>query len=146
MAIVDISPQEAQRPYLQGGEFGPGLTHEADVEVWQFEYPATERPCPYGKEKLWVAENPENNRHAYLGISVTLPNGERHFLDKWVRGSALKRTLLQCGVNVTAKQGGGFQFDDSAVNGMKLGGIVLSDPTERDGEMRTGFINSILSR
>lgn len=145
MAIVDISPSEAQRPYLQAGEYGPGLEHEADTDIWVFEYPATERPCPFNKEKAWVAEDPTNHRHAFVGIRIVTQNGDRFFVDKWIRGAGLKKFLLQAGVPITDKPGGGFQFNDDDVV-RKLAGVVMSEPSEYQGEMRNGFVNSVLSK
>ena len=146
MAIIEISTEEAQRPYLMGGEYGSGLTHEADVELWKFEYPAVERTCPFTKERAWKDEDPENRHHAYFGITVVTPNGDKHYLDIWKRGSQLKKTLLQCGVVPTSLPGGGFQFDSEDVAPRKLGGVRMGDPREFEGEMRNGFVNAILSR
>lgn len=63
MSLVSISNQASNRPYLkQGGEYGPGRAHEADVECTSFDFctgegegPAYDRNCtddkaaPYAK-------------------------------------------------------------------------------------------------
>ena len=45
MPLVSIAPSSADRPYLKtGGEYGPGRTHESDVELVSFECPSEKGP------------------------------------------------------------------------------------------------------
>jgi hypothetical protein len=149
MAIVEISQENSpETPYLKGGQYGPGLENEADVELWRFEFPAVERACPFKKEQAWILENPTKHAHAYFGFSVVTRDGNKHYVDRWVRNDRkrLRKALLEVGATVADGANGSIQFDTDDVAPRKLGGLEMGEAREYEGEMRTGFINKVLGK
>lgn len=134
--IIHIADEEAQNPYLNAGDYGTGLDNEADVQLMRFEFPATERPCPWDKE----------GRNAFFGFTVVTADGNKHFVDHWVKPSALKKTLLALGVELSPDpQGAGFSFPENFAP-MPVVGLRMGDAREYNGEMRTGRVRQILGR
>ena len=67
MAIVELHPDAQKRPYLRDGQYGPGLTLNADCQVVDYQFPADETPG-------WDVENREN-REDWCFIRIRVKSG-----------------------------------------------------------------------
>ena len=137
MSIVEIKPGDMKQfTVLEGGQYGSGLQHEADVELTKFQFPATEKNLPgYDKEGK---EGP----HAYFLVRTVLPNGKdalsRCHIDNMDK---LKLALAAIGVEVADTPDGGIAFDGDDVAPRKLGGVEVKDAREgKDGVMYNGDV------
>lgn len=143
MAIVNVNPKMDKRRILeQGGQYGQGLQHQADVELTNFESPNEEgkldRMPPFDKDG-------EEGPYWYLNIKVATPDGKRTFVQEWQRSRQLRTTLQVIGVPVTDNPDGTFTFDDSQVAPRKLGGIEVEAPRETpDGRRFGGRVKQII--
>jgi len=54
--VIEIHPDAPKSSYLRGGEYGPGLFHEADCEIIDYQNPADETPR-WDKEKKEKVED-----------------------------------------------------------------------------------------
>ena len=140
MAIVQIDPEASRYPVLdEAGLYGHGLTHEADVELSRFEWPAAERMPAYDKDG-------KKGPYAYFGFVVNSPTKGKVFVDHWEpiaanSGSKAQQLLLDLGV-IT---GDSLQFDDSTVAPRKLAGIEMGDPRKgNDGRLFSGRVLRVI--
>lgn len=123
MAIVKLNPDAQKRIFLRGGQYGPGMSHPAECEITDYQFPADETP-------RWDKENKENPEDwAFIRIrvnsdefgSVTIFH---HEPIASYSGSKLGNWLLGIGVPC---EGEGFQHDTDQVVGRKCG-VEMADP------------------
>jgi len=140
MAIVKIDKRASSYPVLEhGGMYGPGLQHEADVELTQFECPAEKMPA-YDRDG-------ERGPYAYFGLVVITSDGERVFVDHWesiAPGSGSKALVHLKNAGVAVSEDG--EFDDSDVAPRKLGGIQVADarPSKDGSRLYNGKLLAIV--
>jgi hypothetical protein len=137
MPTVEIHPDAQKRSYLRGGQYGPGMTHPADCEVTEYQFPADEAPR---WDKAGKAED-----YAFLRIRV---NSEEfgsvtifhHEPIKEFSGSKLGEWLVSLGVPV---EGETLRHDTDQVPGRKCG-VEVSDPREWEGRWFTGKLINVM--
>jgi len=124
------------RLVLPGGQYGPGLPNDADVEVIGFDYPAEGRNLP-----AYDRENKEGP-YAYFLIRITLPDGQSTLVNHVTNDlNTFGKLLTAMGVEVAQTPEGGIAFDSDDVAPRKLGGIELKEPREaKDGNTYTGNV------
>ena len=134
---VTVTKEESTRKVLEGGVYGQGLDHEADVELVTFEWPAETNPGfdKDGKQGPW----------ALFVARVVDAEGNQHFPKKYVAGPGLARTLTAIGVAFESRAEGGFDFDDEDVAGRKIRGIEVKAPREYNDTMYTGDISAFIA-
>ena len=125
MAIVELHPDAQKRPYLRGGQYGPGLTLNADCQVVDYQFPADETPG-------WDVENREN-REDWCFIRIRVKSDDFGTCDIFHHepisadsGSKLGGWLAAMGVAV---EGETFRHDTDQVVGSKCG-VEMGDPRQ----------------
>jgi len=125
MPIVEMHPDAQKRPYLRGGQYGPGMTNEADCQVVDYQFPADETPG-------WDKDNKENREDwAFIQIRVNQNGGPtcniyHHEPIGPDSGSKLGNWLTGMGIAV---EGETFRHDTDTVVGSKCG-VEMGDPRQ----------------
>lgn len=140
MPIVIIDPESERYPVLdEAGLYGHGLTHEADVELARFEWPASERMPAFDREG-------KRGPYAYFGFTVVSPDKGKVFVDHWEpigkgTGSRARKLLIDLGVVAD----GVFEFDAAQVAPRKVAGFEVGDPRKSDdGRLFTGRLLRVI--
>lgn len=124
MGIVTINPDASKRPVLEhAGIYGPGMEHEAEVTLDQFECPA-ERMPGYDRDG-------ERGPYAYLGFKVITEATGMIFFNVWepisdFSGSKLVQHLTALGVATEDDGNGAVTFDADTVAGTPVAGIQVT--------------------
>ena len=123
MAIVQLHPDAQKRSYLRGGQYGPGLSHEASCEITDYQFPADEPPRyqPDTPREDWAFIRVRVNSEEFGSVTIF-----HHEPISEYSGSKLGPWLIGIGVPC---EGEGFQHDDMQVVGRKCG-VEVSDPRE----------------
>ena len=142
--IVNIDPTVLERPVLKEGVYGPGLQHEAEVELSGHECPAEEKLPAYDPEG-------ERGPYAYFGFQVRTSDGKLHFIDEWVQisvgsGRKIQEMLTQAGVDLADDGKGGFDYDTGSVAPRPVNGIQMAAPraSKTTGTMFNGKVVAII--
>ena len=112
--IVELHPDAQKRPYLHGGQYGPGLQHSAECEVVEYDFPAKEPP-------RYAPNDPAEN-YAFLQIRVRSDEFGMNTIFHYEpitanSGSKLGTWLTAMGVPV---EGETFMHDTDQVVGLKV--------------------------
>jgi len=152
MAHVNVDPKNEPKPYLEeGGTYGPGLDHEAVIEVTEFVSP--------NEEGMLVSERgfdvmPGYDREGakgtywYWNFKVTTDEGRIVFLRAHTQESKLKKWLLCAGVPISENEDGTFSFDPDDVAPRELkGGIDVKDPrfSEATDKWYSGDVKAVFA-
>jgi hypothetical protein len=140
MAIVRINPESKNRPYLkEGGLYGPGATHPADVVVFDFkaqvepgEGPGFDRDC-------------KDHDYAQLVFQVKSEEYGQSFARVFEpteanSGSRLMGWLINLGVDITDDG----EYDDETVVGQKGVVEVKAPRQDKNGKWWTGDVKDVL--
>ena len=137
--VVEFHPDAQKRPYLRGGQYGPGMPHQAECEVTDYQFPADETPG-------WDVENKENVEDwAFIRIRVnsdefgmiTIFHHEPISADS---GSKLGNWLVGMGIPV---EGETFRHDADLVVGTKCG-IEVGDPRQDKNDAEKFYTGRLL--
>lgn len=139
MTIVKIHPDAQKYSYLRGGQYGPGMSHEASCEITDYQFPADEAP-------LWKKEAKAED-YAFIRIRVNSDEFGtstifHHEPITGYSGSKLGEWLLSLGVPV---EGEDFQHDTDQVVGRKCG-VEVGDPTfsEKKDRWYNGWLMNVM--
>jgi len=138
---VHVSAEEALGDVLPGGPTGPGLDNEAEVELYQFEYPAVTFPA-YDKDGTKAV-------YAFFNVKLTQTHGPKAgkstFEKVWFESDRLAFQLKSIGVHVDVDETtGSFEFDSDDCVGLKLTGVELKEPRTYNGRQYTGNIKGFI--
>ena len=142
MAVVKISKDSEKNPFLPyGGQYGSGLEHEAECEVFQFDMnvepgqgPGFDKDCKRTTYCLFVFRVKHEDQLVFVRhFEPTGPN----------TGSRAIKWLKALGAEMTETPDGDYVLDDSGVVGSKCG-IVVKEPTQRDGVDYTGRLTDVI--
>lgn len=141
MPIVEINPNARKYAYLEeGGDYGPGMEHEAEVEVTDYQNPAKEAP-PYIRDS-----RPED--FAFFRFRVRRPGGPTVGLRHWepigeYTGSNLGSILVNLGVPVEDPDGICRHDTDQVVG--RACGLRMGDPRQgADGTWFSGRVFDVM--
>jgi hypothetical protein len=142
MAIVNIGASDMKRfTTLPGGQFGPGLQYDADVELTQFQYPAAEKNLPgYDRSN-------ERGPYGFFLFRITLPDGDSALVRMHTDNlDKMRAVLTGAGVEIAVHDDGvGFGFDPDQVAPRKVGGVEIKEPREgNDGNTYTGDVIRVI--
>jgi len=133
MAIVRVKPTNDPTPYIRdGGQYGPGLQHEADVELLEFESPKAESgPDMLDRMPAFDREGTKGDLYYRFNFQIVTDNGAKYFVTEWVTSTRkLEKWLQALGVPVAKDDEGYLQFDDQDVAPRKVGGIDIKPPRQ----------------
>ena len=139
MAIVEMHPDAQKRPYLRGGQYGPGMANEADCVVVDYQFPADETPG-------WDVRGEENREDwAFMQIRVNQNGGPTCTIFEHIpiganSGSKLGGWLSALGVAV---EGETFRHDTDTVVGRKCG-VEMGDPRQDKNDAERFYTGRLL--
>jgi len=137
MARVQLHPDAEKRTYLRAGQYGPGLPHEAECEVTDYQFPADEPP-------RYRPDDPAEN-WAFIRIrvnSVEFGSGVifHHEPIAEYSGSKLGPWLVAMGVPC---DGVGYEHDTDQVVGRQVA-VEVGDPREDKKEAGKFYTGNLL--
>jgi len=139
MAQVKMNPRAAHRFFLKSGAYGPGLDHEAECEIMEYQYPAEERPGWDQQEKTQIGD------FAFLKIRVRTGDGVaqiwHHEPISENSGSRLPGWLVSLGV--TLSDDGNYSHDTDDVVG-KSCGVQMGDPRQDKNDSGKYYTGNLL--
>jgi len=141
VALVQLHPDAGKRFFLRAGRYGPGMDHEAECEILDYQYPAEDRPGWDQQEKTDIGD------FAFLKIRVRTDEGietiSNHVNIKPNSGSPLPGWLVALGVTVEDDET--CQHDTDALIGLKCA-VEVGDPRadkQKEGVFYTGYLNQV---
>jgi hypothetical protein len=139
MALCTVNPKEGRRRVLQGGRYGPGQIHEAEVTLQEFKY-----PCPAGEGPGWDRDCGEGE-YALWNWKVVF-DGKAYFVRAHTMGARTTTIVRSLGHPVEQTPDGLEQFDDTQLPGTKAI-IDVKDPrpnSDPDRDPWPGDVTQVL--
>ena len=137
MAIVQLHPDAAKSAYLRGGQYGPGLAHEASCEITDYQFPALESPryAPETPREDWAFLRIRVNSDEFGSVTIfhhePIGSYQRSKLGGWLTGLG-----VPC-------EGLTFRHDDEQIVGRKCGVEVL-DPRKDKNEENVFYTGKLI--
>ncbi len=137
MALVSMDPSASNWPYLTAGKYGPGMDHEAECEITEYEFPALEAPRfapedpPESWAKMRIKVRVEGGISTVLFVDIPIgPNS----------GSRLGDWLTALGINVS--DDGTFAHDPDHLPGTKCA-VEVGDPRKDKNDPKKFYTGNV---